>query len=153
MCGGKTSRRKTNDEKLPVNAVIFWKKKRRKKYPNKTNVPLRCHKLSPALMSQRQNCIGRKGKKEKSRQIKEVSVGESHFEAVLPGGNISPWPEGGRGEEEVVGRGGGVGGGGGERGRVRVGEVGGGGTPRPQLCPQDTHKYPCKLQFKRNQYK
>lgn len=75
-------------------------------------------------MSQRQNCIGRKGKKEKSRQIKEVSVGESHFEAVLPGGNISPWPEGGRGEEEVLGRGGGVGGGGeGER----TGEGGRGG--------------------------
>lgn len=38
------------------------------------------------------------------------------------------------------------------RGRVWW-ETGWGAGHQAAACPQDTHKYPCKLQFKRNQYK
>jgi len=58
---------------------------------------------------------------------------KSHFEAVLLGGNISSLPGGADTE--------------------RVGVKGAGAVRQAAACPRDTHKYPCKLQFKRNQYK
>jgi len=46
---------------------------------------------------------------------------------------------------------------GGERAERAEREGGGGGgagvVRHAAACPQDAHKYPCKLQFKRNQYK
>lgn len=41
-----------------------------------------------------------------------------------------------------------------EKERERKNESEGAGAVRQAaVCPQDAHKYPCKLQFKRNQYK
>lgn len=65
---------------------------------------------------------------QKKNNNKHVRL-KSHFEALLLGGNISSRPEGQREER------------------------GWGAGRQAAACPQDTHKYPCKLQFKRNQYK
>lgn len=61
---------------------------------------------------------------------------KSHFEALLLGGNISS--RGLRGSE---------------RAKESEESEEAGAVRQAAACPQDAHKYPCKLQFKRNQYK